>query len=254
MPDFAFPGPAPKEALAFFRAKGLAPSFSWLDVGAQEHALAFTVAKSAGFDILADVKAALAEHLESGGTLRTFSKRLAPVLQEKGWWGVAEAEDPDTPGSKRLAQLGSPHRLRTIFEANMRSARAAGQWQRIQRTKRTHPYLRYGRSSSVERRQEHAGWEGTILPADDPWWDTHFPPNAWGCKCVVRQISAAEAARLGGQTQRPPLRLEPWTNPRTGKTIAVDRGLDPSWSNNPGRDRERALAEALERSRQESRA
>ena len=137
------------------------------------------MAKSAGFDILQDVQSALKEHLQGGGTLRTFEKELTPILQKKGWWGVEEVEDPET-GKKVTAQLGSPRRLRTIFESNMRSARAAGQWQRIQRAKRTHPYIRYGRSASVERREEHAAWEGTLLPADDPWWDTHFPPNGWG--------------------------------------------------------------------------
>ena len=180
-PGFRFPGPVPKEAVAFFKAKklNLHPSFSHLDVAAEEHALGFTVAKSTGYDILGDVHEALEEHLRGGGTLRTFSKELTPILKKKGWWGEQEVKDPET-GDPVTAQLGSPHRLRTIFESNMRSARAAGQWQRIQRTKRTHPYIRYGRSTSVERREEHAAWEGTLLPADDPWWDTHFPPNGWG--------------------------------------------------------------------------
>ena len=243
---FRFPGPAPREALEFFKAKRLRPSFSYLDVAAEEHALAFTVAKSAGFDILADVKSALAEHLEQGKTFESFKRELAPVLQEKGWWGEKDVTDPET-GEKRLARLGSPRRLKTIFRANMRSARAAGQWQRIQRAKRTHPYLLYRPSSSRERRDEHRGWVGTLLPADDPWWRDHFPPNGWGCKCWVRQVSAREAARLGGATPRPPRDEVEWTNPRTGQTMAVDRGLDPSWAGNPGIDRPRLLAEELAR-------
>ena len=176
---FRFPGPVPEDALEFFRAKRLRPSFDFRDVAAEEHAIEFTVAKSVGFDILADVRGALDKHLADGGTLRTFSKQLTPILQEKGWWGREEVEDPRT-GKPVLAQLGSPRRLRTIFEANMRSARAAGQWARAQRTKGTHPYLLYGRSPSREPRQEHRAWEGTLLPVDDPWWDTHFPPNGWG--------------------------------------------------------------------------
>ena len=39
---------------------------------------------------------------------------------------------------------------------------------------------------------------GTLLPVDDPWWQTHYPPNGWGCKCWVRQVSRREAERLGG--------------------------------------------------------
>ena len=57
-------------------------------------------------------------------------------------------------------------------------------------------------------------------------------------------MSEREAARLGGPTKRPPTVLEPWTNPRTGMKMAVDRGLDPSWAGNPGKDRPRLLAEA----------
>ena len=238
---FRFPGPVPREALEFFRAKGVRPSFSYLDAAAEEHALSFTVAKSAGFDILKDVREALAEHLAGGGTLRSFSAELTPILKEKGWWGVGEVEDPQT-GERTAAQLGSPRRLRTIFRANMRSARAAGQWARIQRTKTTHPYLLYQLGPSREHREEHVDWRGTLLPADDPWWADHFPPNGWGCKCWVRQASRREAERLGGVTDAPERHPVEWTNPRTGRTMAVDRGLDPSWASNPGRDRERTLA------------
>ena len=245
-PGFRFPGPVPKEALEFFKAKNLHPSFSYLDTAGEEHALNFTVAKSTGYDILSDFHGALVEHLEGGGTMRTFEKQLTPVLQKKGWWGEREVTDPET-GETVRAQLGSPRRLRTIFRANMRSARAAGQWERIQRTKRTHPFLRYSASSSEERRAEHLGWVGTLLPADDEWWNDHFPPNGWGCKCWVRQVSAAEAGRLGGQTDRPPRDEVEWTNPRTGVTMRVDRGLDPSWASNPGLDRPRLLAEMLAR-------
>lgn len=243
---FRFPGPAPREALEFFKAKRLRPSFSYLDVAAEEHALAFTVAKSAGFDILADVKSALDAHLAEGKTFESFKRELAPVLQEKGWWGERQLTDPET-GKKVAAELGSPRRLRTIFRANMRSARAAGQWQRIQRAKRTHPYLLYRPSSSREPREGHVQWYGTLLPADDPWWRDHFPPNGWGCKCWVRQVSRAEAERLGGATPRPPRDEVEWTNPRTGETMRADRGVDPSWAGNPGIDRPRLLAEAAAR-------
>jgi outer membrane protein assembly factor BamE (lipoprotein component of BamABCDE complex) len=245
-PGFRFPGPVPKEALEFFKAKELRPSFSYLDVSAEEHALQFTVAKSAGFDILGDVRDALKEHLREGGTLRTFEKQLTPILQEKGWWGRKDVTDPET-GDPVSAQLGSPRRLRTIYRANMRSARAAGQWERIQRTKRTHPYLLYRLGPSENHRPEHVAWDGTLLPADDPWWADHMPPNGWGCKCWVRQVSEAEAQRLGGVTARPPRDEVEWTNPRTGIARRVDRGLDPSWASNPGRDRPRLLAEMLAR-------
>lgn len=56
-------------------------------------------------------------------------------------------------------------------------------------------------------------------------------------------MSEAEAGKLGGVTEAPPRNEVEWTNPRTGMTQRVDRGLDPSWAGNPGRDRPRLLAE-----------
>ena len=58
-------------------------------------------------------------------------------------------------------------------------------------------------------------------------------------------MSEAEAERLGGPTDRPAENLVSWTNPRTGTTVEIDRGLDPAWASNPGRDRERLLEERL---------
>ena len=57
-------------------------------------------------------------------------------------------------------------------------------------------------------------------------------------------MSEAEAERLGGpQLKREPELVE-WRNPRTDRTMRIDRGLDPSWANNPGRDRPRLVQEA----------
>lgn len=62
-------------------------------------------------------------------------------------------------------------------------------------------------------------------------------------------MSKAEYERLrreeGILTERPPRDEVEWTNPRTGKTVRVDRGLDPSWAGNPGRDRERILLDRM---------
>ena len=243
-PGFRFPGPVPREALDFFDAKDLRPGFDHRDVSGAEHAAAFTVAKAVQLDILDDIRAALRDHLAEGKTFESFKRELEPVLRKKGWWGRKAAIDPRT-GKAAEAQLGSPARLRTIFRANLRAARAAGQWERVQRTKRQLPYLLYRLGPSEEHRAEHVAWDGTLLPADDPWWSDHMPPNGWGCKCWVRQVSEAEARKLGGATARPERDEVEWTNPRTKKTIRVDRGLDPAWASNPGRDRQRILAGRL---------
>ena len=178
-PGFRFPGPVPREALEWFDDRDLRVGFDHRDVWGIEHSYAFTVAKAVQLDILEDLREALREHIEQGKTFESFRREIEPLLQKKGWWGRREVIDPKT-GDTVEAQLGSPHRLRTIFRSNIRAARAAGQWARIQRTKRTHPYLLYRLGPSREHREEHVAWNGTLLPADDSWWHDHFPPNGWG--------------------------------------------------------------------------
>lgn len=243
-------GPVPKEALAYFRAKQLKPAFDHRDVWKQEHDSAFTVAKAMRFDLLEDIRNGVDEALEQGLTFEQFRQRLTPTLQEKGWWGRGLAYDPTTQEYKS-AQLGSPQRLRTIYRTNMRTARAAGQWDRIQRTKRTHPYLLYRLGPSENHREQHASWLGILLPADHEFWRTHFPPNGWGCKCWIRQVSRREAERLiaSGRvtTEAPPIETRTWTNKRTGEQEDIPLGIDPGWNYHPGADRKPALQATVKR-------
>ncbi len=175
----SFPGPIPKDVLAFIRNKGWKIGFDYRDVWKEEHSYAFTVAKATQVDVLTTIRGAVEKAIAEGQTLRTFQKELMPTLQRLGWWGQKEMVDPLT-GQVKEVQLGSPRRLETIYNANLRSARAAGQWERAERTKEALPYLRYGLGPSKEHRPEHVTWAGTILPVDDPWWNTHMTPNGWG--------------------------------------------------------------------------
>lgn len=229
---------APAEVTRYFKAKDTVPSFDWRDLAPEEHAYAFTVAKSAGFDVLDDIRAAVDQAIENRVPFETFRDQLAPTLRSKGWWGQKKAKDPKT-GKLKLVQLGSPRRLKTIYWANTRTAHAAGEWERIQRTKAFLPFLLYTLSKAEHRRSQHESWVGTVLPVDDPWWDTHYPPNDWLCQCGARQVSRREAEANGyveGQAA-PPDELVPWTNKRTGETQMVPKGIGPGWQTNPGKNR-----------------
>jgi hypothetical protein len=45
---------------------------------------------------------------------------------------------------------------------------------------------------------------GTTLPADDPWWDTHYPPLHYSDRCVVTPLSQDEAGQAGGVDEEGP--------------------------------------------------
>lgn len=46
------------------------------------------------------------------------------------------------------------------------------------------------------------------MPADHPFWDSHYPPNGWGCSCyVVGAPNEEDARRLGA---RPGAEVHPY--------------------------------------------
>lgn len=217
----------PEEALAYFKAKGfvLTPTVNWKDMWQEAHATAFTVARSAGFDILADIHGALQKALAEGRTLEQFQKELTPILQAKGWWGHSADGD----------QLGSLRRLKLIYDVNMRTARAAGRWAQVQRLKARRPYLRYVAILDKDTRQKHREWHGTVLPVDDPFWLTHYPPNGWHCRCTIAQLSEQDLMRYGySVSPSPDIKIITVTNPRTGETFDTPDGIDPGWGYNVG--------------------
>jgi len=238
---------APEAVQAYLDERALTPAFDWRDVWQEEHARAFTVAKITAADVLADVQQSLRDALASGETYESWRGRITEVLGEHGWAGPLEVEDPET-GEVAETNLTSPRRLRTIWASNIRTARAAGQWDRAQRTKRLVPFFIYQLGPAENHRPAHVALEGTILPVDHAFWEQWYPPNGWGCVCWLRQITAAEAGRLGGVSPDPAISDVAFTNARTGETGRTPQGIDPGWASNPGLARDRLLESRLDES------
>ncbi|WP_417880442.1 phage minor head protein [Vibrio sp.] len=233
----------PTDVLNWFKKKGIEPSFDYKDVWKQEHTNAFTVAKMLNADLLVDVKTLVEDAIEQGQTFAQFRDILKPLLVKSGWWGIQEMDDPLTKETKTV-QLGSEGRIKTIYRTNMRTARAAGQWERIERTKRAMPYLLYQLGPSIEHRVDHVKWKDLLLPVDDEWWQQHMPPNGWGCKCWIRQVSKYEYGKLTESdkvsTTAPQGKTKQWVNKRTGEVETLPEGIEPGWNYNPGA-REQAM-------------
>ena len=216
----------PQEAIGVLQQRLQNPvgTGSWLDVWQAMHLKQFTVAQSAGYDILDDIGSALDDALQNGTTYDDFLKNVVPILQEKGWWG---------------GKLGSLRRMQIIFDTNMRMSYAAGQWQRIDASKSDLPYLMYDHTTSLHPREEHLVWDGITLPADDPWWDTHYPPNGWGCKCGVVQLTQSQYDRMNGAgeitTEAPQTLWQTFINAVTGESSKVPAGIDPGFGYNVGK-------------------
>lgn len=226
----------PEEAIAFFRQKGYRTSFSYLDMMHRAHSEAFTVAGVARLDVLEEIRAAVDDGLAQGTTIGDFRQEMKRRLSAKGWWQPVEVTD-DATGEAKTVDLTTSKRLRTIFDTNMRTSYAAGQWTRIQRTKKALPYLVYYTVDDDLVRPLHRRWHHVCLPVDHPWWKTHFPPCDWRCRCGVRQMTAGMVERAGLRVWDAPPDDGPdlpFTNRRTGEVSRVPKGIHPSFAYNPG--------------------
>lgn len=204
--------------LKYFNNKQLQVSFNYWEVWAEEHLRAFTVAGILEEDILADFEEAIKKAAATGQSFLNFQKDIRKTATDLGWWGRKDATGD---------LVVHPHRLRTVFDTNLRMARATGQWNRIEKGKDIFPYLQYNLGPSNKHRPDHEEWEGYIRHVDDPWWDTHMPPNGYGCKCYVEPLTRKKAEALGGIT-----RLSSQDKKRIEGT---PYGIDPGFAYNPGK-------------------
>lgn len=238
-------GLPPKEAVAYFEAKGYALSFDWREVWQEAHARAFTVAGVTKLDVLKDIRAAMGDALKQGKTLAQFRQDLEPTLRRKGWLGRGQIVDPATGEvGKRLA----PYRLETIYRTNMQSAYMAGRWKQFKANAAARPYWRYVAVMDARTRPEHAALNGLTFHHDDPFWSSYWPPNGWRCRCRVEALDRddlrAEGVEPGDGSGRISEVSVPSGREPGAPRVAVARfearpgffvSPDPGWSYNPGR-------------------
>lgn len=213
------------EQIDFFRRKVPLPTLAWTDIWQEAHDLAFVVAGANRMDLVTDFQEAIEAAIAEGETLEQFRKRFDAIVAKYGW---------EYNGGRNW-------RSRVIYETNLRTSYAAGRFAQLQALKKVRPFWRYRHSDAVQHpRPLHLAWNGLVLGADDPWWQTHYPPNGWGCQCTVEGLNARDLKRLGkdGPDQAPPLDMRTvtvGTRGPTPRTVDVPAGVDPGFGYMPGR-------------------
>lgn len=75
--------------------------------------------------------------------------------------------------------------LETEYATAHNNAFAASQWLEFEKDKDFAPLLRYDTVGDERVRSDHEALDGIVRHIDDPFWNTHFPPNDWNCRCDV---------------------------------------------------------------------
>lgn len=84
--------------------------------------------------------------------------------------------------------------LQAEYQTAKRSAQAARQWKGYEENKDLFPNLKYMTVGDDKVRHDHEKLHGIIKPVNDVFWDTHYPPNGWRCRCYVRPTSEGETS------------------------------------------------------------
>ncbi len=203
------------------------PTSGWTDIWQQQHSLAFVVAGAQTDALLTDFYNALLSAKENGTGYAAFKESFDAIVGKHKW-----------------AYNGTPGwRSKVIYDTNMQAAYSAGRWQQQWALRDEMPYLQYVHTTREHPRLEHKSWNGKILPITSPWWDTHYAPNGWGCKCRIDPLTRSQAERewtAAGKTGPDPEPEVVWEDRIVGKTtspkvVRTPVGIDPGFAYNPGK-------------------
>lgn len=214
------------EQIEFFKRKLNLPTDSYLDLEGKEHDYAFVVAGANRNDILADFRAAVDKAIIDGTTLDEFRRDFDDIVAKFGW---------DYNGGRRW-------RSRIIYDTNLYSSYNAGRYEQQQSMKDYRPYLQYvHRDGQKHPRPLHQSWDDLVLPADDPFWQSHYPINAYGCHCSVIAHSERSLKREGLSVGTSPkinyVTKELGKRSGNPKLVTLPEGIDYGFDRIPGTNR-----------------
>lgn len=211
------------EAIDFLKERLALPEALWQSLVREADRAARTRAAGMSEAMYRDLIAEILKSLETGTSYADFKAGFDAIGLRHGWKGEDEAG----------------WRSKLIFRTMTAQAQAAGAWRQIQRAKALRPWLRYVAIEDSRVRDEHRHWHGTVLAVDDPWWDTHFPPNGFHCRCAVRQLNDRDLVRHGYTVSAaaPDINLVPQLVTIDGVTQyqMVPKGIHPGFAFNAGK-------------------
>jgi SPP1 gp7 family putative phage head morphogenesis protein len=202
-------------AVADLRSRIVMSDAEYAVLTAAARAAAFKVAGLQQLRMVQLVLDSLTTAIGKGQGLSSWRKQLGADL--KSAWGK-----------------GSAFRLETIFRNSIQSALNRGRFKQMTdpAIKKLRPFWLFdavldSRVSTICRERDQI-----VLPQDDPWWDSNYPPLHHRCRSGVRTLRAKQAQRKGISD---PSTIETTAQTGFGAAPATDftpdlSGVDPALS------------------------
>lgn len=180
----------PEKAIEFFRKKGFTINWDWRETLNDANNATFQVARATNMGVLKDIRKMVDKAIADGITFKQFAKELEPMLVKRGWWGSQIVD------GKRV-QLGSLHRLNTIYQTNTQSAYNAGRWETQSRDTKRRPFLRLNEVDDASSRLNHKRMNGVIQLIASVFWKTQYPPRGFNCRARAQSLTEKQAKAFG---------------------------------------------------------
>lgn len=157
----------PSEAIDYFQRKGIVSPATFKKLEREAKAAAFMVSGIYREDLLQAFKFEITNALETGQTQKYLTNQFKEILA----------------GAKHK-ELGDWH-LENVARTNMQMAYGVGRRKAMEESADLLPFWEYSAVNDDRTRPTHRALDGIIYPSDHPFWDTHFPPWGWACRCTV---------------------------------------------------------------------
>ncbi|MBU5312229.1 minor capsid protein [Tissierella carlieri] len=199
-----------EEAVNYFKGKIPIKASEFYKLAEEYKSLAFTVSGYSKTQVLNKFYEELLKAIEEGTTMKDFKDKMNEFLEKKGYDGITNFQADN------------------IFRTNIQTAYQVGHYKQMTSPEvlKYRPYWQYDAVNDKHTRPSHLAMDGRVYRADDPIWDTWYPPNGYRCRCGVKTLSERQVKERG-------LTIE------TGTPIAVEVDgkfvqilPDPNFANN----------------------
>ena len=181
-PTFLF-GPVPhQEAVDFIKDKPVVTRDVFNGLLPELKAKAFVITGVEGANVLQAVRDRIAD-LPAGANWDDVKKDIVDDISPF-------LVDPNAEPEHRDGQImAANRRAELLLRTHGFQAYQAASYQVMDRQRDVLPFWQYLTMEDERVRPEHAALDQIVLPQDHPFWQTHFPPWDFGCRCQVVPIS-----------------------------------------------------------------
>ncbi|MDR9503401.1 phage minor head protein [Brevibacillus agri] len=182
-----------EEAVKYFGDKLPVTSAEFHKLTEEYKSLAFTVSGYTKAQVLKKFHEELLKAIEDGLTMKDFKESMNDFLERRGYTGLTNFQADN------------------IFRTNVQTAYQVGHYKQMTSPEvmKLRPYWMYDAVHDSRTRPSHLAMDGRVFRADDPIWNTWYPPNGFRCRCSIVTLSERQVQERGLKVEsEPPVSAE----------------------------------------------